>query len=102
MKSGKKLGTPCTNKNTCAAAIFGKIFATSSISHDAKTKGAVRVGKLKRLVIVPMKAVTTEEKAVANNMTKKLTHEPLKGDMGHRNPRKTPITANDVKVPLKP
>ena len=76
--------------------------APNSISHEVKTNGAVNVGKVKRLVIVPMKAVTTEEKAVAKSITKKLTHEPLKGLIGQRNPTKTPITAKAVKVPLKP
>lgn len=76
--------------------------APNSISHDVNTKGAVKYGRLKREVIVPIKALTTEEKAVAKSITKKLTHEPLKGLIGQRNPTKTPMTAKAVKVPLKP
>jgi hypothetical protein len=101
--NGKRAGIPpFVNKKSIAGEILGKTFAPNSINHDVKTNGPVKVGKLKRLVIVPMKAVTTEEKAVAKSITKKLNGEPLKGDIGQRNPRKTPITAKDVKVPLKP
>jgi hypothetical protein len=82
--------------------MLGKMCAPNSTSHDVNTKGAVKYGRLKREVIVPMKALTTEEKAVAKSITKKLIHEPLKGLMGQRNPTKTPITAKAVKVPLKP
>ncbi len=82
--------------------MLGKIFAPNSINHEVKTKGAVKVGRLKRLVIVPINAVTTEEKAVAKSITSRLIQEPLKGLMGQRNPRKTPMTAKAVKVPLKP
>ena len=76
--------------------------APNSISHDVNTNGAVKYGKLKRPVSVPMKALTTEEKAVAKSITKKLMGEPLKGLIGQRNPTKTPMTAKAVKVPLKP
>ncbi len=93
---------PFDNINTCAETMLGKMCAPNSISHDVKTNGAVSVGKLKRPVTVPMKAVTTDEKAVAKSMIKKLIGEPLNGLIGQRNPRKTPMTAKDVKVPLKP
>ena len=78
------------------------MFAPKIISHAVNTNGPVKVGKLNRLVIVPMNAVTTVEKAVAKSIIKKLIGEPLKGLIGQRNPTKTPITAKAVKVPLKP
>ena len=81
---------------------MGKLFAANSISHAVNTNGPVKVGRLKRLVIVPIKAVTTEEKAVAKSIITKLIGEPLNGLIGQRNPRKTPMTAKAVKVPLKP
>ncbi len=90
------------NRKITDGAMLGNKCAPNSINHAVKTNGAVNVGKLKRLVIVPMKAVTTDEKAVAKSITKKLTQEPLNPIIGARNPRKTPMTANDVKVPLKP
>lgn len=93
---------PIGNKDTDACAIAGKTFAPKIISHAVNTNGPVSVGRLKRLVIVPMKAVTTEEKAVAKSIIKKLMGEPLNGLIGQRNPRKTPMTARAVKVPLKP
>ena len=93
---------PIGNKDKVACAIDGKIFAPRIISHAVNTNGPVNVGRLKRLVIVPMKAVTTVEKAVAKSITMKLIGAPLKGLIGQRNPRKTPITAKAVKVPLKP
>ena len=92
----------CVNISTCAEVMLGKTCAASSISHDVNTNGAVSVGRLKRPVIVPIKAVTIEEKAVAKSMTKKLIGEPLKGLIGQRNPTKTPITAKAVRVPFKP
>ena len=76
--------------------------APNSISQAVNTNGPVKVGRLKRPVIVPMKAVTTVEKAVAKSMIKKLIGAPLKGLIGQRNPTKTPITAKAVKVPLNP
>ena len=93
---------PLVSRKSIAGDIEGKIFAPNSISHDVNTNGAVSVGRLKRPVIVPIKAVTTEEKAQAKSITKKLMGEPLNGLIGQRNPRKTPITAKDVNVPLKP
>ena len=93
---------PLVSSNSCAGAIEGKMCAPNSISHDVNTNGAVKYGNLKRPVSVPMKAQTTEEKAVAKSMTKKLTGEPLNGLIGHRKPTKTPMTAKAVRVPLKP
>ena len=93
---------PWVSNKICAGAILGKTCAPNSMSHEVNTNGAVKYGRLNREVIVPMKALTTEEKAVANSITKKLTQEPLKGLIGHRNPTKTPMTAKAVNVPLKP
>ena len=76
--------------------------APNSISQAVNTNGPVKVGILNRAVIVPMKAVTTVEKAVAKSIIKKLIGAPLKGLIGQRNPTKTPITAKAVKVPLNP
>lgn len=96
------IGAALVDITTCAGAIEGKTCAPNSISHDVNTNGAVKYGKLKRPVIDPMKALTTDEKAVAKSITKKFIGAPLKGLIGQRNPTNTPMTAKAVNVPLKP